>query len=238
LSNKSKIMRQFLILLLSTLFLVSCQDDVKFNNPGFQATINNELWKANPNITKVTRDLSGVLVIKGTSGFYDLELNVASDAVGTYVLGTTNQSNLVNYSPINTIDTFYTTGITKAPVSTVNLVNGGTGYISASAVSTTGGSGTELKVNVVANSNGVITGVEVSVSGNDYIPGDIITIVGGNNDAKFEVVSVSKSGGEIVITENTGTTISGNFKFLAFDQMTNQVVSCRDGVFYKLPITN
>ena len=227
-------MKNFLAIVLVVISLISCQDDVTFNNPGFQATINNESWKANTK--SITKDRSGSLLIKGTSPYYSLELSVESGAVGTYKLGTTNLSNYANYYPVSNPDAFFKTGITAAPVSSVKLLNGGTGYVTSSIVTTTGGSGTGLKVNVIANANGIITGVEVNVAGDNYVPGDIIAIVGGNNDAQFEVVSVSKSGGEIVITENTGSTVSGTFKFLAFNSLNDKVVSCREGVFYKLPI--
>lgn len=227
-------MKKILAIFWASIALVSCQDDVSFNNPGYQATINNELWKAN--IKSVTKSRSGSLLIKGTSPYYNLELTVESGVVGTYKLGTTNLANFANYYPINSVDTFYTTDLTTAPVSSVKILNGGSGYSTSSIVSTTGGSGTGLKVNIVANPNGVITEVQVNVAGKDYIPGDIITINGGNNDAQIEVVSVTKSSGEIIITENNGATISGTFKFLAFDSKTEDVISCRDGVFYKLPI--
>ncbi|MES2812030.1 MAG: DUF6252 family protein [Bacteroidota bacterium] len=225
----------FLFLLCVLGVLSSCQDDVIFNNPAFQATINNEVWKAN--LKSAIKERSGVMVIKGTSQYDNLELNISSSNVGTYKLGTVNQSNVASFYPVNNEDVFYSTGITEGSVNEIKLTNGGTGYTTASIVSTSGGSGTGLKVNITAGSNGVITKVEINVPGTDYLPGDVITVVAGNNNASFAVVSVSKSNGEIVITENTGATISGTFKFIAFDETTKDLISCREGVFYKLPIT-
>lgn len=227
-------MKKFFILFAVFATLVSCQDDVTFNNPGFQATVNNSLWKATS--STVTSTGAGSVLLKGTSTTHVLELNLESSAVGTYVLGTDNQSNLAKYYSIKNVDKYYSTGLTEAPVSSVVLTAGGTGYASASLVSTTGGTGTGLKVNIIANLNGVVTAVEVNVAGEGYVPGDIVTINGGNNNAQFKVVSVSKSSGEVVITENTGATISGTFKFTAFEETTGNVVSCREGVFYKLPV--
>jgi len=230
-------MKKYLFLFIGSLgILTSCQDDITFNSPAFQAIVNNETWKANLKNAIIER--SGAITIKGTSQYDNLELNISSSNVGSYKLGTVNQMNMASFYPINTNeDTFYSTGIIKGSVNEVKLVNGGTGYATASIVTTTGGSGTGLKVNITAGSNGIINKVEINVPGNDYLPGDVITIVGGNNNASFMVVSVSKSNGEIVITENTGTTISGTFKFVAFDEITKDVISCREGVFYKLPIT-
>ncbi|WP_136667734.1 DUF6252 family protein [Flavobacterium sp. H122] len=226
-------MKKFFTLLTTCLALVSCQDDVTFNNPGFQATIDNVLWKANSKT--VTLDRSGSVLIKGISTSHVLELNLQSSAVGTYVLGTADQMNLATYYSLKNSDVYYSTGLTEAPVSAVALTAGGTGYVTSSLVATAGGSGTGLKVNITANPNGVVTAVEINTAGEGYVQGDVVTISTGNNNAQFEVVSVSKSGGEIVITENTGTTISGTFKFTAFEETTGDVVFCREGVFYRLP---
>lgn len=227
-------MKNIFTFLIACLALVSCQDDVAFNNPGFQATVNNGLWKAT--YSKVTQGLSGDALIKGTSTSHVLELNLQNKAVGKYALGTTNQSNMVKYYAIKNPNAFYSTGITSAPVSAITLASGGSGYSTSSLVTTTGGSGTGLKVNITANTNGVVTAVQINIAGEGYKPGDEVTINGGGNNAKFKVQTVTKSGGEVVITENTGKTISGTFKFTAFEAGTSNMVSCREGVFYKLPI--
>jgi Family of unknown function (DUF6252) len=226
-----------LLFLVVTVFctLLSCQDDVTFNNPAFQAVINNELWKAN--FKSAILDRSGAIIIKGTSQFDNLELNIASSAVGTYKLGTVNQNTMATFFPIKGGAPAYSTGITKGSANSVTLINNGSGYSSGFIVPTTGGSGTGLKVDVVANTNGQITEVKINVPGIDYLPGDIITITGGNVDAQFTIGTTSKSNGEIIITENTGSTITGNFKFIAYDELTKDIISCREGVFYKLPIT-
>lgn len=227
-------MKHIFTFLIVCVLLASCQDDVAFNNPGFQATVNNDLWKATS--SKVTRGTSESLLIKGTSTSHVLELSLQNKSVGKYVFGTTNQLNLVKYYAIKNPKAFYSTGITSAPVSSIALAAGGSGYVTSSLVTTTGGSGAGLKVNTTANANGVVTAVQINVAGEGYKPGDVITINGGANNAKFKVETVSKSGGEVIITENTGKTISGTFKFTAFEEGTNNMVSCREGVFYKLPI--
>lgn len=227
-------MKKILTLLVACATFISCQDDVMFNDTGFQATINNALWKANTKT--ITSNTSGSVEIKGSSSTHVLKLNLQNKAVGKYVLGTTNQANLATYFPINKQEAYYSTGLTQAPASSLALTAGGTGYTTSSLVSTTGGTGSGLKVDITANSNGVVTAVQINVAGEDYEPGDIVTINGGGNNAQFEVVSVTKSGGEIVITENNGKTISGTFKFTAFEEASGNVISCREGVFYKLPI--
>ena len=62
----------------------------------------------------------------------------------------------------------------------------GTGYATAAAVATTGGSGTGLTVDITV-SNGSVQAVAVNVAGAGYLNGDLITITGGNANAVFRV---------------------------------------------------
>ena len=62
----------------------------------------------------------------------------------------------------------------------------GTGYTTAAAVATTGGSGTGLTVDITASIGSVQT-VAVNVAGAGYLNGDLITITGGNANAVFRV---------------------------------------------------
>ena len=62
----------------------------------------------------------------------------------------------------------------------------GTGYATAAAVATTGGSGTGLTVDITASGGSVQT-VAVNVAGAGYLNGDLITIAGGNANAVFRV---------------------------------------------------
>tara|TARA_R110000803_G_scaffold198237_1_gene261936 strand:- start:49 stop:588 length:540 start_codon:yes stop_codon:yes gene_type:complete len=62
----------------------------------------------------------------------------------------------------------------------------GTGYATAAAVATTGGSGTGLTVDITASIGSVQT-VAVNVAGAGYLNGDLITITGGNANAVFRV---------------------------------------------------
>ena len=64
----------------------------------------------------------------------------------------------------------------------------GTGYTTAVAVATTGGSGTGLTVDITASSGSVQT-VAVNVAGAGYLNGDLITIAGGGVNAVFRIVA-------------------------------------------------
>jgi hypothetical protein len=219
-----------------TLF-TACQKDVEFNNPALQGSLNNIFWKGSSKL--VSKTASGAITIYGRGQSGDVTLNINSQNVGTYELGTTNQSNRASVLQSGNIAGDYTTGLNKNPAQKITLNSSGSGYSSAStqSISTIGGSGSGLKVNITVNASGGITAVEIATSGLDYMPGDIVTIVGGNQNATFVVNTVQNSNGKIRITENTGTTISGTFQFVAYDNTTKKTVVCRDGVFYKLPIT-
>ena len=99
----------------------------------------------------------------------------------------------------------------------VSLANGGTGYSSGTSVATTGGMGSGLTLNTIANASGVITSVSLSSRGSGYLAGDLVTVAGGNVNCKVRVTNVQNSNGEIIITEYDAVnyTISGTFKFNA-----------------------
>ncbi len=229
-------MKKILFLFLSGVALISCEKEVEMNSTAMQARINNALWKAiNFNAVKSG---TGSLSVIGSSGIANLTLNTTSAAKGTYILGTTNQANSVSYVLVAD-GKQYTTGVTASSVNKIALTNGGTNYAVAESVATTAisGTGSGLKVKIVSvGANGVITNVQIDNPGEGYRAGDLITINTGGGNAKVTVQNVSKSNGEITITENTGSTISGEFKFTAYNPETNEVTSCRDGVFYKVPL--
>lgn len=83
--------------------------------------------------------------------------------------------------------------ITGIP-STISGAVGGTSYTTKDNVPTTGGSGTDLYVDIVTGS-GTITKITINSfnKGSDYVVGDVINIVGGDNNATFEIASITTS---------------------------------------------
>lgn len=81
---------------------------------------------------------------------------------------------------------------TKAVLATNNLYGGSTGYVTATGVATTGGSGTGCTVNTVAV-NGVITSITINSGGTGYQIGDTLTISGGDGTANFYVSNITQS---------------------------------------------
>jgi hypothetical protein len=227
-------MKKIILMLSFVTTLVSCQSEVEFNDPAFQGRINNETWKATIKSAKIE---GGQLVLEGTSAQYGLVLRAISANAGTYYLGTSEQTSKAVLDPVNGSDArVYTTGITSGPAYALTLANFGTGYVTSSMVSTTGGTGSGLKVNIETNAGGGVTKVSINTPGTGYKPGDLVTIASGNNNSNFLIKTVANSNGEIVITKNANGLISGKFKFTAFDAASGDVASCKDGVFYNMPI--
>ena len=234
-------MKRFLPLFIIAIAFSSCQEDVKFNNPGFQGQKDDVFWRANDARAYVSE--TGKLRIEAYTQYEIITMNTASANAGTYVLGTTNVNNSATYtSNFNDVALAYATIAVPGPVGLVALTAGGTGYSSGTSVATTGGAGSGLTVNTTANASGVITAVAISSRGNAYLAGDIITISGGNVNAKFRVTNVQNSNGEIKITEydQANFTVSGTFKFNAANSNDSPfggpILNFQYGEFYKVPI--
>ena len=76
---------------------------------------------------------------------------------------------------------------------------GGTGYSDANNVGTTPitGNGDGLKLDILVNSSGVITGTTIASPGTGLHVGDKLTINGGNSNAVVEILSITNSTGYI-----------------------------------------
>ena len=232
-------MKRILSFIAIAIVFSSCQENVKFNNPGFQGLKDDVFWRANDAFGTI--DDSGKLKIQAYTEYETLTLNTNSPLVGTYVLGTTNQNNSAVYSSnFNDILSEYATIAVPGPTGTVSIVNGGSGYSSGTSIATTGGSGSGLTINIIGNASGVVSSVTVASRGSGYLAGDIVTISGGNVNCRVKINNVQNSNGEIVITEydNVNKTVSGKFKFNAARTgvFGNPILNFQYGEFYKTPI--
>lgn len=245
-------MKKILSLIVILVAFSSCQDDVKFNNPGFQAYRDGVLFRGID--VKAYKSSNGSIALVGLAQDEKVSLNIASSAKGTYYFGTTNQATKAFYeSSFNNVALSYATDVVFGPVANMEsgMTAGGTGYVSDCVLvsgnyacnnshQTTGGSGSGLSLSVITNATGVVTSVKVASPGNGYKAGDVITITGGGNNAKIKVLNVEGSNGIINITENTGDTISGDFKFNAINSNGNpaggELVNFQYGTFYKVPV--
>ena len=232
-------MKRILSFIAIAIVFSSCQENVKFNNPGFQGLKDDVFWRANDAFGTI--DASGKLKIQAYTEYETLTLNTNSPLVGTYVLGTTNQNNSAVYSSnFNDILSEYATIAVPGPTGTVSIVNGGSGYSSGTSIATTGGFGSGLTINIIGNASGVVSSVTVASRGSGYLAGDIVTISGGNVNCRVKINNVQNSNGEIVITEydNVNKTVSGKFKFNAARTgvFGNPILNFQYGEFYKTPI--
>lgn len=234
-------MKRLLPLLIIALAFSSCQEDVKFNNPGFQGLKDDVFWRANDARAYVSP--TNTLRIEALTEYETVTLTTSNANPGTYVLGTTNIYNTASYtSNFNNVELAYATIAVPGPVADVSLSNGGTGYSSGTSVATTGGTGSGLTVNIVANTSGIVTSATVSSQGSGYLAGDLVTVAGGNVNCKVTVTNVQNSNGEIKITEydNVKGTISGKFKFNAANSngspLGEPILNFQYGEFYKIPV--
>ncbi|MGH2664549.1 DUF6252 family protein [Flavobacterium sp.] len=231
-------MKKIILFLILGVAFQSCQKEVEDNSPAFQARINNTFCKAT--IVSASKDASGGLTFVANTEMGNIILKTNAAAVGTYTLGTTNQLNSATCTLLSAPNKNFQTGITQSAVNSVKVTSGGTGYVASSSVATNTltGSGTGLKIDVlgVSASIGSVNKVAVSTPGNGYKAGDAVRVAGGNNNSNVVVINVAKSNGEVIITKNDGSTVTGEFMFTAFDAPSGQTVLCRDGIFFEVPI--
>jgi hypothetical protein len=247
-------MKRIVLLIAILVTFVSCTTDVKFNTPGFQAYRDGVLFRA-LDIKAYKSTSTGVVSFVAIAQDEQLNINVATSFIGTHFFGTIDTNTKATYSStFNSVSLLYQTNTIYGPVAKMSgyMVNAGSGYVSDctsmngeyvctnSHATTNTGTGSGLTLSVISNASGAVTSVKVASPGNGYKAGDEVTIVGGDGTAKITVLNVEGSNGEISITENTGDTISGNFKFNAINISGNPLggeqVNFQYGTFYKVPL--
>jgi len=247
-------MKKIVSLIAILVAFTSCTTDVKFNNPGFQAYRDGVLFRG-LDVHAYKSTSSGSISLVAIAQEEQVTINAASAALGKYYFGTTNTNNKASYSStFNSVSLMYQTNTVFGPVAKMSdyMTVDGTGYVSDCTLvngqyvcsnshpTTNTGTGSGLTLSVIANAAGAVTSVKVASPGNGYKAGDIITITGGGGNARITVLNVEGSNGEINITENTGDTVSGNFKFNAINTNGNplggELVNFQNGTFYKIPV--
>ena len=230
-------MKKLLFIGIVSFIICSCSQEIKFNNePGFLSQKNDQTWKAQSITAKKT---GNSLVIEVTNGLEKIFLNTSSTAVGTYTFGTNNVSNLAIFSQtIDGSNITYTTDVISGPVKSIeSVVNTGENYVAgiANTTSTGAGQGLRVKTNVTL---GKVQSVDLVAPGLGYKSGDIITILGGNGNAKILIKDVIFSNGFVKITKNVGGIIEGEFLFTAkknvYYPLLEDTVTFSKGYFYNL----
>jgi len=250
-------MKRILTLLIVSIVLSSCQDNVKSNNPGFQALKDDVLWKANDARAYISS--TGKLTINALTEYEQVTLTTSSTNIGTYNLGSASPINSGGYtSSFSGINLAYGTVPTQGPAYSVTIINNGSGYTSDCSVPTgstslvctsshpttaTTGTGSGLIVALIANGSGQVTSISrITARGIGYVPGDIVTVAQGNLNCQLRIESTQNSNGQIEITnyDAINNTISGKFKFNAVNTNNNPlgepVVNFQYGQFFNIPI--
>ncbi len=225
----------FSLLVIVTLFN-SCQQDIQTNTPAFQAKLNDAQWRASE--ARVAIDGDGGMTITAYTAYETVVLKTNAANVGTYLLGTQDYSgNHASYTfDSDGFADFYNTAAVAGPVYKLSgMINAGTGYTNLPGAQTTEGSGTGLKV-ALTTVSGAITKLTVVARGEGYVAGDVVKIVGGNNNARVRVENVQQSNGEITIEEVDNGLFTGKFKLNAVNSQ-GQVVTFSEGYFYKVPLS-
>ena len=104
-------MKKFLSLFIVAIAFSSCQDDVKFNNPGLQGLKDDVFWRANDVRAYVNE--TGALTINAYTEFEILTMQTTSANPNTYPLGTSDSKKVTfEYSLSGNTITYVTgTGI-------------------------------------------------------------------------------------------------------------------------------
>lgn len=229
-------MKKLVYLFLILIVFSGCADEVTTNMPGFQAYKDDVLFRGID--VKAYLSSSGHIRIVALAQNETVTLNMPSTDVGYYYPGSTDPENSAEFTA-NYENNFltYLTYNADGPILNVNnpMLSGGTAYTQNTFVSTTSlGGGNGLRVNTTVSDSGAVTAVEIADSGSGYEAGDIITVNGGGNNARFKIAS------EIKITDNSNGTLTGTFRFQAKNVSPtspfNQLVSFQYGTFYQIPI--
>ncbi|CAM4022838.1 MULTISPECIES: DUF6252 family protein [Flavobacterium] len=232
-------MKKIVIVLLGMFLLTSCVNETEDNTPTIQARLNGVSWKAKE--TNVSVDAGGALIIKGYRGSEVLTIKLSAPIISGFPLGTENMLNFGTYTVGSALSiNEYTTGIVPGPVYEYLKENAGTGYslnnsaMTTNITTTSNGAGLVFKITEVSPV-GAITKLELKARGANYKAGEIVTVQGGNGDARFKISNVQQSNGKVVVSKIENGTITGTFQLNAVND-SGDVVTFSEGVFYKVPM--
>ena len=228
-------MKKLVALFVLVLAFAGCADEVTTNTPGFQAHKDDALFRGID--VRAYLSSTGQVRLVALSQNETVTLNMSSINPGYYYPGGIDEDNSAEYtSTFEDVQTYLTYDANgQIPYINNPILTGGTGYTESTFVSTTSlGGGTGMKVNTTVSPSGAVTAVEIADPGYGYDPGDVITVNGGGNNARFKILSA------IEITDNSNGMLTGNFRFTAKNvdpsSPFNELVSFQYGTFYQIPI--
>ena len=102
-------MKKYILFLVVFFAVVSCEEDVRFNNPSFQGMKNNVFWRAVQ--AKATLSSDGSVLIEAYTGTEVMSLKMTSTTTQKYPLGSSNSKTAVYVVNQGNSEIKYTTGI-------------------------------------------------------------------------------------------------------------------------------
>jgi hypothetical protein len=102
-------MKKYIYLFISVFVLASCTEDVRFNNPAFQALKDNIFWRAQSYEAQISQD--NRVVITGFLGYEKIGFQLPSAEVKTYTIGSDNNTGAFFYNEIGTVPSVYIAGV-------------------------------------------------------------------------------------------------------------------------------
>ncbi|SHF95766.1 DUF6252 family protein [Flavobacterium defluvii] len=104
-------MKKYFYFLSFLFLLISCTEDVKFNNPAFQTLKNNVFWRSQA--YKAHFGTNGILVIEGSLGYEKIILQTASSSEQTFILGVNDVSKATYKNTLPAESASFSTGTNK-----------------------------------------------------------------------------------------------------------------------------
>ncbi|MCG9791681.1 DUF6252 family protein [Flavobacterium algicola] len=141
--------KTFLFIILIVSFL-SCEENVKFNNPSFQALKDNVFWRATA--TTATININNGLTITAYTSNEQVVLRTSSTAISSFTLGqddiTTATYTITNENNTTTYSTGTTIGDGQISITEYDMANNTiTGSFKFNAVNQSAIPGTEASIN-------------------------------------------------------------------------------------------
>jgi hypothetical protein len=89
-------MKKIVSIFLMAAALVGCGEDVRFNDPAFQGSLNNELWRSTSREARFNDD--GSVTIKGMRGYETMEVRIATVAINDTISFGNNDATMAKFT--------------------------------------------------------------------------------------------------------------------------------------------
>lgn len=104
-------MKKYFYFLSLLLLLVSCTEDIRFNNPAFQTLKDNVFWRAQ--VYNAGTETNGFFTVEGSLGYEQIKFQIPEPAEKTYVLGINDDIKAVYKNTYKGEEVEFTTGTGK-----------------------------------------------------------------------------------------------------------------------------